>query len=129
MYVAGGSQYHPDSLAAVDAATGAVQVGPLKLPDDLVATGTVYRPTDNQLLVGATSTANGIRTTLYLLVYRASTLELLGVLPSEYECGEFGGKAECFDGAITVHDAADRAYIVNTGSPARIMTYDLLRNP
>lgn len=129
MYVAGGSQYDPDSLAAVDAATGAVQIGPLKLPEDLVATGLVYRPTDNQLLVGATSGANGIRTTLYLLVYRASTLELLGVLPSAYACGEFGGKAECFDGAITVHDAADRAYIVNTGSPIRIMTFDLLRNP
>ena len=128
MYVAGGSQYHPDSVAAVDAATGAVQIGPLKLPNDFFATGMAYRPTDNQVLVGATSSANGIRTTLYLLVYRASTLELLGVLPSAYECGEAGAKEECVDGAITVHDAADRAYIVITGSPIRIMTFDLLGN-
>jgi hypothetical protein len=101
----------------------------VKLPDDFLATAIAYRTTDNQLLVGATSGANSIRTTLYLLVYRASTLELLGVLPSAYECGEFGAKAECFDGAITVHDAADRAYLVNTGSPIRIMTFDLLGNP
>jgi hypothetical protein len=127
LYVAGGHDA-PDSLVAVDATTGAVQAGPVKLPDDLLATGTAYRATDNQLLVGATSGANGIRTTLYLLIYRASTLELLGKLPSTYEC-EFGAKEECFDGVVTVHDAADKAYLVNTGSPTRIMTFDLLRNP
>jgi hypothetical protein len=128
LYV-GGGRYVTDSLVAVDATTGAVLAGPVKLPDDFLATAIAYRTTDNQLLVGATSGANSIRTTLYLLVYRASTLELLGVLPSAYECGEFGAKAECFDGAITVHDAADRAYLVNTGSPIRIMTFDLLGNP
>jgi hypothetical protein len=127
LYVAGGGQYSPDSLVAVNATSGAGQISKLKLPGGLYAMGLVYRPSGDQLLVGATDTYHpGNPTTLYLLVYRASTLELLGTLPSPFQCGELGQGERCHNGAITIDDAQDKAYIVVSGSPTPIVAFDLL---
>lgn len=130
MYVAGGQQYSPDSLLAVDAASGTVQVPRLRLPLGLYAMGLAYRPTGDQLLVGATDTYHpGAPTNLYLLVYRASTLELIGTLPSPFECGELMQGERCHSGVVTLDDAHDTAYIVVAGSPNTIVAFDLVSAP
>jgi hypothetical protein len=127
MFVAGGGQYSPDSLVAVDATSGAVQVPKFVLPVGLYAMGLAYRPAGDHLLVGATNTYTpGAATNLYLLVYRASTLELVGILPSPYECGELIEGEDCHSGVVTVDDAHDKAYVVVPGSPTAILAFDLL---
>ncbi|MFN2570629.1 MAG: hypothetical protein ABR537_03300, partial [Gemmatimonadales bacterium] len=74
LYVVGGQQISADTVIAVNASSGALVVRQA-LPNGLVAMGVAYRSTagGGQLLVGAATPSS-----LVLLVYRASTLELLG---------------------------------------------------
>jgi len=124
LYVAGG-QYSADSLVAVDATTGTVQIPGRKLPGGLYATGLAYRSGD-QLLVGASDEDFDPPTPLFLLVYRASDLQLLGVLPSPFECGEPPTVNRCVGGALTIDHPHNRAYIVISDSPIPIVAFDLL---
>jgi len=122
LFVVGGYQYGSDSLVAVNATTGASLLPKVKLPDGMHGMGLAYRPSvsGGQLLVGAATTS-----TLALLVYRASTLELLGILPSGDACPDMQ-TGPCFSGVVSVDDIHDRAYLVIPGTPTPIWTFELL---
>lgn len=122
LYVVGGYQYGADTLIAVDATTGALLLPKVKLPNDMHGMGVAYRPTvgGGQLLVGAATPSS-----LVLLVFRASTLELQGVLPTGDACPDMQA-GPCFSGVISVDDTHDRAYIVIPADPTPMWTFDLL---
>jgi len=121
LYVVGGQQINADTLIAVDATTGAL-VDRKPLPNGLVAMGIAYRDGvgGGQLLVGAATSAS-----LVLLVYRASTLDLLGILPTGDACPNMQA-GPCFSGVVSVDDLHDRAYLVIPGDPTPIWSFDLL---
>ncbi|MGH7520465.1 MAG: hypothetical protein ACREMI_04220 [Gemmatimonadales bacterium] len=77
-------------------------------------------PLPVQLLVGAATPSS-----LAMVVYRASTLELLGILPTPDACPDMQA-GPCFSGVVSVDDAHDRAYIVTPGDPTPIWTFALL---
>jgi len=125
LYVVGGSDHTSDTLVAVNATTGTLLVPKVALPAGMNAMGVAYRSGGGgQLLVGAASSSM-----LALLVYRASTLELLAMLPSGDDCGPFPQTGECFMGVVTVDDAHATAYLITPGSPAPLWTFDLLDTP
>lgn len=122
LYMVGGYQYSADTLVAVNATTGTLLVPKVKLPDGWQGMGVAYRDAagGGQLLVGAATASS-----LVLLVYRASTLELLGVLPTDDACPDMQAGA-CFSGVVSVDAAHNHAYIVIPGDPTPIWTFDLL---
>ncbi|HET8712136.1 MAG TPA: hypothetical protein VFM23_00465 [Gemmatimonadales bacterium] len=121
LYIVGGQQIAADTVIAVDATSGAV-VGRKALPNGLVAIGIAHRESvgGGQLLVGAATASS-----LVLLVYRASTLDLLGILPTNDACPDMQ-VGPCFSGVVSVDDLHDRAYIVIPGNPTPIWSFDLL---
>jgi hypothetical protein len=121
LYVMGGQQNAADTVIAVNAATGALVLRKA-LPNGLVAMGIAYRDGvgGGQLLVGAATPSS-----LALLVYRATTLELMGILPTGDACPDMQTGA-CFAGVVSVDDLHDRAYIVIPGNPTPIWSFDLL---
>lgn len=126
LYIAGGNQYRSDTLIALDATTGAVTLPRITLPDSMHAFSLAYRASSGgQLLIAAANSRS-----LALLVYRASDLALLGVLPSTLpsadDCGQFPQTGPCFMGVATLDEASKTAYIVAPGSPFWIWTFDLL---
>lgn len=125
IYVAGGYQYGSDTLLAVDATTGALLLPKVALPIGFNAMGLAYRVAgDGQLLVGAANASS-----LVLLVYRASTLELLGTLPTADNCGLYPQTGPCFAGVVSLDEAHHKAYIVLPDAPSPIWTFDLLSGP
>jgi hypothetical protein len=123
LYAAGG-YFTSDTLVAVNAATGQLLREKVRLPAGFNAMGMAYRQAgDGQLLVGATDS-----TRLVLLVYRASTLELLGVLPTLDGCPLMQA-GPCFSGVVSVDEAHNAAYIVTPESPTTIWKFDLLSGP
>jgi hypothetical protein len=122
LYVVGGFQYGADTLIAVNATTGALLHPKLKLPNGMEGMGVAYRDGvgGGQLLVGAATASS-----LALLVYRSSTLELLGILTTGDACPDMQS-GPCFSGVVSVDDLHDRAYIVIPGNPTPIWSFDLL---
>ena len=122
LYVVGGYQYGADTLIAVNATTGALVHPKLKLPNGMHGMSVAYRDGvgGGQLLVGAATPSS-----LVLLVYRASTLDLLGILPTGDACPDMQ-TGPCFSGVVSVDDLHDRAYIVIPGAPTPIWSFDLL---
>ncbi len=124
LFAAGGF-YSSDTLVAVDAASGNVVVPKLQLPEGFHAFGLAYHPVGGgQLLVAAANS-----TTLAVLVYRATTNELLGVLPGPDDCGPNWHTSACFAGVLIVNEAQSAAYIVIPGDPTPIWTFDLWPGP
>jgi len=121
LFVVGG-QPGSDTLIAVNATTGALVQPKLKLPNGMLGMGLAYRSGagGGQLLVGAATASS-----LALLVYRATTLELLGILPTGDGCPDMQ-IGPCFSGVVSLDDLHDRAYLVIPGSPTPIWTFDLL---
>lgn len=122
LFVAGGNQYRGDTLVAVDATMGASLLPRVALPNGMHAMALAYRSSvgGGQLLVGAATPSS-----LALLVYRATTLEPLGILPTADACPAMQA-GPCFSGVVSVDDAHDRAYIVIPGDPTPIWTFELL---
>jgi hypothetical protein len=122
LYVVGALEYGSDTLIAVNATTGALLQPKLKLPNGMHGMGVAYRDGvgGGQLLVGAATASS-----LALLMYRASTLELLGILPTDDACPDMQ-VGPCFAGVVSVDDLHDRAYIVIPGNPTPIWSFDLL---
>ena len=122
LFAAGGSETVSDTLVAVDATLGNPLVPKVPLPAGLNALGVAYRSGGGgQLLVAAADAS-----TLALLVYDASTLTLLGFLPTGDGCGPYPQTGPCFMGVVTVDEAHQAAYIMIPGSPAPLWTFDLL---
>lgn len=121
LYVVGGQQIAADTVIAVNATTGTVVVRKA-LPNGLLAMGVAYRDGvgGGQLLVGAATASS-----LVLLVYRASTLDLLGILPTDDACPDLQA-GPCFSGVVSIDDLHDRAFIVIPGNPTPIWSFDLL---
>ena len=121
LYAVGGQQIAADTLVAVDATTGAL-AHRTAFPNGLLAMGITYREAvgGGQLLVGAATPSS-----LVLLVYRASTLELLGSLPTNDACPDMQA-GNCFSGVVSLDAPHNRAYIVIPGDPTPIWTFDLL---
>jgi hypothetical protein len=121
LYAVGGQQISADTIVAVDATTGAL-AHRAPLPNSLLAMGIAYRDGvgGGELLVGAATPSS-----LVLLVYRASTLELLGILPTDDACPDMQA-GSCFSGVVSLDEAHDRAYIVIPGNPTPIWAFDLL---
>jgi hypothetical protein len=127
LFIVGGNR--ADTLIALDATAGTVTLPRVTLPDSMQAFSLAYRAANGgQLLVGA---ANAHK--LALLVYRASDLELLGVLPSSFtgddDCGGFPPGGGCWMGVVTLSEADKTAYFLAPGSPLSLWTFDLLTTP
>ena len=122
LFAIGASDHSSDTLIAVDATTGTLLHPKVHLPGGMQGMGVAYRATagGGQLLVGAATA-----TSLALLVYRASTLELLGILPSGDACPDMQA-GPCFAGVVIGDNTFDRAYVVIPGNPTPIWTFDLL---
>ncbi|HEV2670947.1 MAG TPA: IPT/TIG domain-containing protein [Gemmatimonadales bacterium] len=121
LYVVGGQLPGSDTVIAVNAATGAL-IARKALPNGLQGMGIAYREGvgGGELLVGAATASN-----LAIVVYRASTLELLGILPTGDGCPDMQ-TGPCFSGVVSLDDLHDRAYIVIPGNPTPIWAFDLL---
>lgn len=125
LFAVGGSDHSSDTLIAVNATTGALLVPKVRLPLGMNAMGVAYSSRGGgQVLVGAANPSM-----LALLVYSASTLELLGILPSGDDCGPTPQTGPCFMGVVAVDDAHGSAYLITPGSPAPLWGFDLLDTP
>lgn len=125
IYAVGGADYSADTLVAVDATTGQTLSGKMGLPPGYVGFSIAFTSSGGgRLLVGAATASS-----LALLVYDATTLTLLGVLPSGDTCGPYPMTGECSYGVVAVDESLHLAYIVVPGSPTPVRSFDLLPNP
>jgi len=125
LYAVGGYYLFPDTIVAVDATTGAMLHPKVRLPGDFIAFSLAYSTTGGgHLLVGAADA-----TTLALLVYDARTLELVGILPTGDNCGQYPMTGNCWYGAVAVDDARHVAHLVMPDGPTPVWTFDILDTP
>jgi hypothetical protein len=126
VYAVGGFYYQPDTIAMVDAASGALLHPKVRLLEDFIAFSLAYSTRGSGRLLVAAANAS----TLALLVYDATSLELLGVLPTPDNCGtDPMATSTCWDGAVAADDARGVAYLVVSGSPTPVWTFDLVSTP
>jgi hypothetical protein len=125
LYAVGGYYFKPDTIVAVNAATGLSLHPKVTLPEGFIAFSAAYSTrAGGVLLIGGANT-----TTLALLVYDATTLELRGVLPTPDSCGSDPMVGNCWYGVVATDDGRSLAYLAIPGSPTPVWSFDLVSTP